>query len=84
MEYRIGDIVRIVKDSGEGVSSTVNKSGYVVYIGDMISVRLVFGDRRRERYSYYLPSLQLELDPERLALVHQHMEEIVDSDHVLQ
>jgi hypothetical protein len=67
-QYRVGDIVRITGDQGEGViSGTVGLSGFII-IGDHIrpTVRLVRNGERWNRYAYQNNHLELEYSPERL------------------
>jgi len=65
-QFRVGDIIRIVKDNGEGVASTVGRSGIITTLGSTLSVNIVRNDEVTNNFNYKPASLMLEMDPERI------------------
>jgi len=71
MIFRIGDIVRVIKDSGEGLSMTLDYTGIVTSINTNTSLPNRYYVRIRHdgtihNVKYKETSLEIELDPDRL------------------
>jgi len=89
-QLRIGDIVRIAKDGGEGVHQSVGGTGYIINpVGannrdSLPRAYVILNGSAIGTFNYFYSSLEFELDPERLQIMNdmisrENMERILES-----